>query len=518
MSARLFALSCRLALLTRTITDFTTKDFTPVSTETVLVEPQLHKPVRLLRRRVQPGLIALIALLAAAGLMIVGYRWTGQPVSLVIDGEMTRLRTHHATVGSLLEDRGIVLRPEDIVHPALETSLAGTASITVDRARAVTLVADGERSTRYTHASSPAAVLLDAGIELRSYDRMTVNGQTWVPETPFANTHPVEVRIHRAVPFSLSDDGLSAQLWTTAPTLGQALAENGIRIYLADAVSLPLDIPMSAGLNVTIQRSQPISILVDGRQIHTRTRAETVAQVLNQEGIALRELDYTRPAIDTPLEGVQTVDVRRVDEKFVYQDAPIPFETVWQADPTLELDKRRLIQTGDPGVRRRRTRIVYENSEEVSRETTSWWVEEPPTPEIIAYGTDIVWRTVDTPEGPKRYWRKIRVLATSYSAATSGKSRDHPTYGLTRLGWRARRGIVAVDPKVINLRQKMYVPGYGLAIAGDTGGKIRGQHIDLGFDEGNLQLWYQWVDVYLLEPAPPPNRISYVLPDWPPRR
>ncbi|MFQ5343550.1 MAG: hypothetical protein ACE5F6_18580, partial [Anaerolineae bacterium] len=62
------------------------------------------------------------------------------------------------------------------------------------------------------------------------------------------------------------------------------------------------------------------------------------------------------------------------------------------------------------------------------------------------------------------------------------------------------------------------VPGYGMAVAGDTGGRIRGQHIDLGFDEDNLQLWYRWVDVYLLEPAPPAGRIRYVLPSWPPER
>lgn len=447
--------------------------------------------------------------------MALGYRWTAQPVSLTIDGQTTHLRTHQATVGSLLEEQGVALRPEDIVRPVLDTPLEETATVTIKRARAVTLVVDGEHSTQYTHAVSPAAVLLDAGIELGPHDQVTVNGRTWAPETPFVNARPVEVRVHRAVPFTLSDAGLRTPLWTAAPTVGQALADKGIPIYLADEVSLPLDTPMSAGLNVTIRRSQPVNILVDGRELHTRTRANTVGQVLNQAGITLRELDYTKPSVDTGLGNTQTIDVRRVDEEFVYQDASIPFETVWQADPSLELDQRRLIQAGETGLRRRRTRIVYENSEEVSRETTSWWVEEAPTPEIIAYGTQIVWRSVDTPEGPKRYWRKIRVLATSYSAATSGKPPDHPTYGITRLGWRARRGIVAVDPKVINLRQKMYVPGYGVGVAGDTGGKIRGRHIDLGFNEGNLQLWYRWVDVYLLEPTPPSDRIRYVLPDWP---
>lgn len=489
-----------------------------MSSEVVLAEPELQSPVAVLRQQIQPGLAALIAFLTASMFMVVGYRWTSWPITLTVDGETTYLRTHQATVGSFLAERGIVLRPEDIVYPALDTPLRQATAIRVERARAVTLVADGGRRMQYTHAISPAAVLMEAGIDLGPEDQVSVNGRPWVPERPFPNHRPVEIRVHRAVPFALSDDGLRVQLWTTAPTVGEALAEKGIRVYLADAVSVPLDTPMSAGLNITIQRSRPVSIRVDGREIHTRTRAETVAGVLEQEGITLRRLDYTEPAIDTPVQPGQTIEVRRVDEEFIYEEAAIPYQTIWEADPEMELDTRRLIQAGEPGMRRRRTRVVYENGEEVSRETTSWWVEVPPTPEIIAYGTKIVWRTVETPEGPKRYWRKLRVLATSYSAATSGKPRDHPAYGITRLGWKAGRGIVAVDPKVINLRQKMYVPGYGLAVAGDTGGKIIGRHIDLGFEESNLELWYRWVDVYLLEPAPPPSRIRYVLPDWPPER
>lgn len=489
-----------------------------MSSETVLIEPQLRQPAQAMQRQIEPGLFALIAVLTAAGLMFLGYQQAGRPVTLSLDGQTTHLRTRQTTVGALLQDRGVVLRPEDIVQPALDTRLDQTASITIRRARAVTLVADGAHSTEYTHAASPAAVLLDAGIELGPFDRVSVNSQTWVPETPFPNNHPVEIRIHRAVPFSLWDGGLSAQLWTTAATVGQALAEKGIPVYLADVVSLPLDTPMSAGLHVTIQRSQPVRILVDGRELHTRTRAETVAGVLTQEGITLGRLDYTKPAVDAAMPAGQTVDVRRVTEQFVYEEAPIPFETVWKADDALALDSHSLLQAGDPGVRRRRTRVVFENGDEASRETTSWWVEKDPTPAIIAYGTKMIWQTVDTPQGPKRYWRKMRVLATSYSAATSGKSRDHPTYGITRLGWQARQGIVAVDPQVINLRQNLYVPGYGVAVAGDTGGRIRGQHIDLSFDEQDLQLWYRWVDVYLLEPAPPASRIPYVLPNWPPER
>jgi hypothetical protein len=59
----------------------------------------------------------------------------------------------------------------------------------------------------------------------------------------------------------------------------------------------------------------------------------------------------------------------------------------------------------------------------------------------------------------------------------------------------------------------LYIPGYGLAQAGDTGGRIKGRRIDLGYNEPDLTLWYKWVDVYLLDPVPPSDQIDWVLPD-----
>jgi 3D (Asp-Asp-Asp) domain-containing protein len=70
----------------------------------------------------------------------------------------------------------------------------------------------------------------------------------------------------------------------------------------------------------------------------------------------------------------------------------------------------------------------------------------------------------------------LRMVATAYTAACSGCS------GMTAIGQRAGHGIVAVDPHFIPLGTHVFIPGYGPALAGDTGGSIRGNRIDLGFD------------------------------------
>ncbi len=71
---------------------------------------------------------------------------------------------------------------------------------------------------------------------------------------------------------------------------------------------------------------------------------------------------------------------------------------------------------------------------------------------------------------------------------------------------------MAIDPKVVPFRSWVYVPGYGLAFAGDTGGGVKGRWIDLGYDEDELLAWSGYVDVFYVAPPPPPEEINYLIP------
>jgi 3D (Asp-Asp-Asp) domain-containing protein len=217
--------------------------------------------------------------------------------------------------------------------------------------------------------------------------------------------------------------------------------------------------------------------------------------------------DYTIPAEDTPLKPGMYVRVIRVNEDFATEDATTPFETVWQADSTLELDQRIARQTGQNGISRTTFRVRYENRIEVSRVEESTEVIQEVQNQIIAYGTNVVLRSVDTPDGPRQYWRRVRMYATSYHPAALGGD------NITATGQVLTKGIVASDPDIIKYGAEVFVPGYGIGQMADTGPAYRPMWIDLGYDDANWVSWSRWVDVYLL--APVPENIQYLLPQVP---
>jgi uncharacterized protein YabE (DUF348 family) len=454
------------------------------------------------------GLASIIALFFIANGMILGYISTQRDVSLIINDHPFTAQTHQTTVDGLLDELGIQLSPEDIVLSPLDASLEEVDSIVIRKALPVSLEVDGR-----------TLELREAGMTMGRHDQVLLQGEASHGGAPLLaeapadlepgnphpaelwHQHPLRVVVIRSVPITVYDGGIPMTMHTTAPTLGQALFDEGVVLYLGDGVTPSLGNQVSAGLQVYIERSRPLVIFADGRRIKTRSHGDTVAEVLSQEAIELVERDYTIPAQESVVYDNMTVQVIRVQEQVVLEEEPIPFQTVWRPDEALELDNQRLDQAGAAGAKRRLVRIVYENGAETERVTEEEWVETPPTNEVIAYGTKIVLREVQTPEGPKTYWRKFRALATAYSASTAGTPPDAPWYGRTYMGLPARKGIIAVDREVIPLGTWMYVPTYGVGLAGDLG--VRGRHIDLCFDEDNLPRgYYHWVNVYLLTSYP----------------
>ncbi|NLS76082.1 MAG: DUF348 domain-containing protein [Chloroflexi bacterium] len=474
------------------------------------------------------GALSLVVLGALGGTLSAPLVRAERTVTLSVDGLVMEVLTAHTTVDALLDELGVVLAPGDRIEPQVTAALADSVAIAVEKARPAVIQADGQELQVATHALTVAQALSEAGVALSPHDDLSLNGQPvqadallppkWAQlDLPQLGQQPapVHISVHRASAVTIRDGSLTKTIYTTSGTVADALWEAGVVTYLGDIVRPALAELVQDGLEIEVVRSKPVVIVSQEGVIKTRTLGATVGEALAQEGVNLAGKDYSEPAAEMALAAGQQIQVSRVVEDWVVEAEVIPYETLSRPSETLELDQQYVEQSGRDGLRKRRYRVTYVNGQPTSQVLEREWVAEEPQPRVLVYGTKIVVRELQTAEGTLRYWRHFRVLATSYTAASSGKTRDHPEFGITFLGWRARRGIVAVDPKTIPLTTNMYVPGYGLGVAGDTGGKIKGLRIDLCYEEASYVPWYRWVDIYLLEPAPARSRISWTLPTWP---
>jgi 3D (Asp-Asp-Asp) domain-containing protein len=153
-----------------------------------------------------------------------------------------------------------------------------------------------------------------------------------------------------------------------------------------------------------------------------------------------------------------------------------------------------VVQWGVDGLVRREYAVVYENGEAVNWELVSETTV-PPTHRIVGQGTMVV-APAPAPSPPRsdpQCVQTMRVWATWYTAASAGGS------GRTATGTAVHKGTVAVDPRVIPLGTRMYIPGYGNGVAEDTGGAIIGNIIDLGYGPNDVKDWSsRYVDICIL--------------------
>ncbi len=484
-------------------------------------------------RRVARGL--LVAGMLVGGLSLAQrYAAHKQTVPLDINGVRVLHSTHKSSASEVLAEMNIRLGENDLARLPSDEELAEGAPITLDIARRIWLSHDGALTELHTHSVQVDEVLREAGVTLSEHDGVWLDGQRLSPEDPLPEPvrpsragalewvatlrEPLQLNVRRGVPVTVQEDGIPLSFYTSARTVGEALYAQGISLFVGDRIFPEPDVLLSPGMTISISRAQPVTLEVDGSTRMMRTRASTVEELLSEAGITLEQDDYTVPEAHMPLSTDLHIRVVRVYDEYYVEETPIPFETRWQANPELEIDQRRTASWGREGALRQQVRVHYENGQEVHRVEEEAWVAREPEDRILEYGTKIVVRQLETEHGTIEYWRKLRMLATSYNAATAGKPASSPTYGITRLGEVTRKGIVAVDPTIIPLRQPLYVPGYGLGYGGDTGSGVKDRRIDLCYDDYNLVSWHHWVDVYLLTPVPPASQITWIIPNNPRER
>lgn len=341
------------------------------------------------RRRPDRLIAGLLIALVVAGAAYMVYRLTYKAVTLEIGGQVERVASRAETVGDLLAERRVTLAPGDKVSPAPDTPLEAGMTIAIDRAHPVVIEADGEVRRVVTVAIHPLDMLREQGIPVGAHDIVRVDGHDFSLATLERNhweLPPASILVLRSATLRVLENGTLRVIHTTQREVGQALDEAGIDLYLADSVEPGLGAAVEDGMAVTLRRSQPVTIRVDGRTLNTRAAGLTVGDVLAAVGVAPLGEDFTEPPLEARFEAGMTIRVVRVIDRLEIETQPIPFGTVYRPDFSLPLGEERVAQPGVPGARTRQVRVRYEDGAPVERTTIGEEVAARPQAQLIAYG------------------------------------------------------------------------------------------------------------------------------------
>ncbi len=244
---------------------------------------------------------------------------------------------------------------------------------------------------------------------------------------------------------------------------------------------------------ITVQRSQLITVNDRGEQIQVSSYGETLEMLLNRLGIPAYGDNIPSMPLDTKTYDGMEVSVDCVVEMEQTYTVDMPYETVLCYDPTLPEGYREVLVAGVTGQVSKTANVSYINSVETGHEVISETVLQQPVNEIVVVGTGtevnaesnapaIGDGVIVTAEGEVlTYSRTEQYTATAYTHTDEGCNMT------TATGTTVRMGTVAVDPTMIPYGTRMFIVTndgkyvYGMGTAEDCGGAIKGNRLDLYF-------------------------------------
>jgi len=367
---------------------------------------------------------------------------------------------------------------------------------------------DGENTINVkTAASKVSEVLEEAGITLGDFDRV-------LPGRNDAVTNNMSITVYRAVKVSVSDEGHLTEYMSSGQTVQEVLNETGYTLYENDRAVPSVDSKVTADMIIEVRRAKDIKIIDSKGERTVKSSALTVGDLLSEEGIPAEFEESVN--LDKNVKLKEGMKIKVYDVKVEYEEATetISYTTEKRNNSSLAKGTTKVSQAGKNGLKKVTYEVKYRNGVKIGRTAVNTETVQEPVKKIVEVGTKAV-------SAPKKatftqgaadknfsYSKVITCNASAYdlSYESCGKTPDHPYYGITASGMKAQYGVVAVDPSVIPLGTRLYIEAvdgswtYGYCVAGDTGGAIKGNRIDLFYNSRAEALAFgrRQANVYIL--------------------
>jgi len=276
------------------------------------------------------------------------------------------------------------------------------------------------------------------------------------------------------------------KITTMKSTVADLLLEKNIVLRESDRVIPGVQEKLTDDIIIKVYYGIPYTLTVDGRTDSGESSALTVKDLLQELAIEVGEFDRVLPEPSTQLTKDLEIRVVRVNQEIVTESVVLPFATTSIPRSDLPVGYQKVTMSGIDGLTINTYLVIQEDGVIVSKQLQKTEEKIAKINQVEEYGTQVQLAN----GGTLNYYKTANMSTTGYCSCylCTGKDPGDYGYGITASGLAQGYGVVGVDTSTISYGTKLYIEGYGYAVAGDTGGAIFSTHLDLGFSSHSSAL------------------------------
>jgi uncharacterized protein YabE (DUF348 family) len=275
-----------------------------------------------MRRSVKYGLYGAVLAGVVGGTAAFATAANGTPITLVVDGHTKKIDTSASDVEGALKSAGYTVDGHDIVAPSL-----------------------------HSHIKSGSKIILNQGRLLH----LTVDGKT-------------------------------KDVWTTAPTVSEALSELGYPLSDFVSVSRSKRLPLDA-TSIELRSPKQVTVVHDHKTQRASTTALTVAQLLRDINVTVGAKDRVKPAVTSAIRPGLKIRVERVRTKQVTAREALSYRVIRHYDSSTYQGQTSVITFGRQGSESVTYNVVYVDGKVAGRTVVKRVVLANPRAQVEKVGT-----------------------------------------------------------------------------------------------------------------------------------
>jgi resuscitation-promoting factor RpfB len=303
-------------------------------------------------------------------------------VTISVDGVPQQVSTLSGSVNGALDAAGLTVAEHDTLAPSGDAEITEGSQIIVERGRLLTLTVDGQTRQVWTTAATVEEALTELGQDPAAF-KLSADRSRGIPLDGLT----VTADTLRTV--TVTNGGVPTSYTTAAKTVADLFTEIGFAPTPAQRVSPALTTALTEGGSISVVTLPTISLTVGADPaVTSAVESATVGDVLAASGVVLGAEDTVNPAVATPVtDGLQIV-VARITHVDQTENQPIaqPADQT-QNDSSMAAGTTSVVQRGQAGVDEVTYRTIVTNGQngeraEISRKTVT-----AATPTITKVGT-----------------------------------------------------------------------------------------------------------------------------------